>query len=885
MCFPYHHKIFPALLLAVVCCPFWGIAENNAELLFCDAVYQEEVIGDIGKAIDAYQALLQQPLVDQELKARIHLRLAFCHEKNGNFATAEQIYGQMLSEYGDMPTVTRMVHAQMREQLRRKQIKELKLQLQTLAEFSPALRAQLEEEVKKLQEKIQTLEKMKPGDSGKSEVPDVKESTSAKPRELSRSNENGRSAVENGKNSNENGNEQQRMSEILSLHLYHVARNLYSQGFFVSARENLRKALSFHPQNQQASELLKDVEAMLSHRDMPSLVHKAPDQIANKNEATLTKLAESASLKEVKNETTMVEATYAVDGILKAWNLEATKIQETGWVEAFTRLIKSQASEHNWLFPAILRYDNGKFLIKQSPLIQERIKNLWSALPEAKEVITLEANLLSLPLAHVEMLWRQPKTVFYLAEGGVSYTCLTDDQQQKIVEMIHQDPGHMAHRFPENFLLTDQKVNWKFWQEIPMVQGYQGKNLNFRFYAEGIQLLCQRDSKAKQMEITVSAQKVERPVDVVFTPQGPVEHPYIMTQQCSLVISSEREQYVLLRGVLNPLRRHTEENQELVVAIHLTTSSWADFVRTKAVPEIPRELQSKDYSLRYYDIRPWQNFSDSQEESKRWGNENNRHFLQRFLAEACKGQQVPVAPQIMDNQMVVYGTPALHQTVDNFVQSLKNNQDAMCSLSVYLISLERYTLQQLLKKWQLPPSKESAFRLHTLPMQKEELMQQLQAVENIKFHHTLGPILIGNTQKVVLRDGETHSYMEGFERQENGLLQSKIADIHEGVCVEVRPLITSEQSGTCELAVAIHQTKGSREITYAATPQVNISCKVPEMQIQKGYLYMPLQNGNSYLIAGFQYGEMAPSRDFMFLLIPNIFKNKEEVAPVPTGKN
>jgi tetratricopeptide (TPR) repeat protein len=823
------------------------------------------------------------------LKARAHWRLAFCYEKTGNFITAEQLYGQMLSEYGNMPAVTRMVHAQIREQLRRKQIKELKQQLQTLTEFSPALRAQLEEEIKKLQEKLQTLEKMKPGEIGKMEtVGEVKDNT----KELTKSaesKETSATAQTTNKDREENGKgEQQRMSEILALHLYHIARNLYSQGFFVSARENLRKALSFNPQNQQASELLKDVEAMLSHRDMPSLIRKAVDQNVSKPDgkiiASPDKLADTILSKDTPSEASFSEVAYATEPLIKLWNLEAASGRDNGWIEVMTRLIKSQASEPAWLFPAALRYENGKFFVKQTPLIQERIKNMWDALPEAKDVITIDAVMLLLPESYVDILWRQPKSIFYLAEEGISYTFLTLEQYRQLQKTDGQNTSQEVCRFPENFLLTDQKVVWKHWQEMPMAQGYQGANLNFKFYAEGVQMQCQRDSKNKQMEIALSAQKMERPVGLVLTPQGPVEHPYVLEQQSNVPLSAERPQHVLIRGVLNPWYRQVEKDEELIILMRSLPLSWPDFLQQKTVPAIPRELQSKDYSLRYYDIKPWQNVYDSVEDSRHWGDENNRHFLQRFLLEECKEQTLPMPFKVFDSYLVAYGSPAVHQTVETFLQALKSSSDVLCSLSIYLLSLERYTWQQLLKKWQLQPPKDTVFRVYAIPLQKEEMMHELQSVENIKFHHTLGPVIVGNTQKVVLRDCQMRSYMEGIVRQDNGLVQSKMADIAEGVVVEARPVIISEQRGICELAVTISQSKGARDMTYAAAPQFNVSCKVPEMQIQKGYLHMPFYKGNCYLMAGFQYGEMAPSRDFVFLLFLNIFKNKEDTNPVLPSK-
>ena len=837
---------------------------QTPEILFQEALYQEEVAGNLDKAITLYRQIVQTEPIARDLQAQVYLRLAFSFQKTGNLVEAERFYNKIVSDYADLPTIIRNANAQLKELLRQRQIREFKRQLQTLNDFSPGLRNQLEEQIKKLQEKILELEKQKPSTNATREP-------------------------EAPKIESERKQEPPKISEVLSLHLYHVARNLYQQGFFVGARENLRKAVYFDPHNAQAAELMKEVEAMLSHQESPSLVSKKSEFWDSQKIAIATKAAEPFFFSASGENAELMEADYNPEVFFSKSGIEAIKNPDNLWLKNLISIIKSQIRSVQYPDDSI-RYENGKVRIKQTASAHTQTKQLWAALSEAKEIIKIEASLMVVPSSAMTQYVRNPAVVSCPAEGGISYALLTPQEKQKLQEAALIVPSALSHKFPDNFLLPAQKITWQYVQEIPVVQGYQGKSLNFKFYSQGIHIVCEQIQKNPEIEIKIFCKKIVSPLCVIFTPQGPVEHPCILDQQSSFKLLPDRGKEILVRGIINPFETWENQNCDLIVMIKVAALPLEEVLLQKEAASVmptvldkaATGLADKDYSLRAYDIQPWQLYSEANQDSI--GKTETRHFIVRFAEEQAKNFKLaPVTLKIVQNHLVVYGPPALHQKLETFLSALKEQAETLCSLSIYLLSLERYTLQQLLKNWQLLSAQDKAMQIYTINVSKEELMKQLQTIENIKFHYSVGSAMIGNAQKVLLKDCQIKSLTAGIHK-EGLLLQGKVSDIVEGMQLEARPILLSDQNGILELSLAIHKSKGSKEFIYAVSPQFSVAAKIPEIQIQKANLYLAFQKGNGYMVAGFQDGEMSPTREFIFLVIPDILKNQEEkhsMLPLP----
>lgn len=196
--------------------------EKNIHLLMEKALYYERVLGDLDKAIKIYDTLLTKK-ASTKIREKLLLHKAFCYERLGKTKESIKIYNTIKKTSQDKEII-RLINLRIREYRRREQIENLKKKLNTLV--SPELKHKLEKEIEKLHKRIKILGKQEP---------------KAKP-------------------TNDPKKEQKRIGDILCSHLYNIGKNLYEKGFYVGAKENLKKALYFNANNKKAFELLKKVE-------------------------------------------------------------------------------------------------------------------------------------------------------------------------------------------------------------------------------------------------------------------------------------------------------------------------------------------------------------------------------------------------------------------------------------------------------------------------------------------------------------------------------------------------------------------------------------------------------------------------------------------------
>ena len=76
-------------------------AQTTNELLK-DAIYHEEVTGDLLKAIDIYNTIIKEEDTDRGVKAKALLHLGLSHEKMGNRQAAD-FYRTLIKQYPDQP--------------------------------------------------------------------------------------------------------------------------------------------------------------------------------------------------------------------------------------------------------------------------------------------------------------------------------------------------------------------------------------------------------------------------------------------------------------------------------------------------------------------------------------------------------------------------------------------------------------------------------------------------------------------------------------------------------------------------------------------------------------------------------------------------------------
>ncbi|MBN2861750.1 MAG: PD40 domain-containing protein [Bacteroidales bacterium] len=92
------------LILAMICCLLPVILasgqEQQAQKLLSEAVYQEEINGDLDEAIKSYQFILKNYAGNRKVSAKALLHLGLCYEKLGS-GQAQQAYRQLIKEYSE----------------------------------------------------------------------------------------------------------------------------------------------------------------------------------------------------------------------------------------------------------------------------------------------------------------------------------------------------------------------------------------------------------------------------------------------------------------------------------------------------------------------------------------------------------------------------------------------------------------------------------------------------------------------------------------------------------------------------------------------------------------------------------------------------------------
>ncbi|MHC4781773.1 MAG: HEAT repeat domain-containing protein [Planctomycetota bacterium] len=102
-----------AVLLGV--CPLLGAAENGKSpmVMFQEALYQEETEGDLDKAIELYQQVLEEAAEVERIAARTTYQLGLCHLKKGELETAADYFQQVISKYPKQISTVKKTRAQL----------------------------------------------------------------------------------------------------------------------------------------------------------------------------------------------------------------------------------------------------------------------------------------------------------------------------------------------------------------------------------------------------------------------------------------------------------------------------------------------------------------------------------------------------------------------------------------------------------------------------------------------------------------------------------------------------------------------------------------------------------------------------------------------------
>ena len=87
-----------AVIIAILASALSGDGQQNAEQLFKTGFYEEEVGGDLPKAIGIYQDLLKRFPASREVAAKAQLHIGLCYEKLGTIE-AEKAFQKVVSDF------------------------------------------------------------------------------------------------------------------------------------------------------------------------------------------------------------------------------------------------------------------------------------------------------------------------------------------------------------------------------------------------------------------------------------------------------------------------------------------------------------------------------------------------------------------------------------------------------------------------------------------------------------------------------------------------------------------------------------------------------------------------------------------------------------------
>ncbi len=84
-----------------------GFSQQGAEQLFQAGIYQEDVGGDLEKAIEIYERIIKEFSDNREVAAKAQLQIGLCYEKLG-LEGALKAYEEVISNYGEQKKVVAM---------------------------------------------------------------------------------------------------------------------------------------------------------------------------------------------------------------------------------------------------------------------------------------------------------------------------------------------------------------------------------------------------------------------------------------------------------------------------------------------------------------------------------------------------------------------------------------------------------------------------------------------------------------------------------------------------------------------------------------------------------------------------------------------------------
>jgi len=98
------NRFFICVSIAMMVFLSLGFSQQSAEQLFQAGIYQEEVNGNLGKAITIYEQIIKEFPNNREVSAKAFFQIGLCYEKLG-LEGALKAYEEVISQYGEQKDV------------------------------------------------------------------------------------------------------------------------------------------------------------------------------------------------------------------------------------------------------------------------------------------------------------------------------------------------------------------------------------------------------------------------------------------------------------------------------------------------------------------------------------------------------------------------------------------------------------------------------------------------------------------------------------------------------------------------------------------------------------------------------------------------------------
>lgn len=836
------------LFLSLFFLLFLKAQDGNTELMIQSALHEEKTLGNIPKAIEIYHTVLSKQDFSKEMKAKVHLRLALCYEKMGNIIQAQDLYENMIKEHSDFTEITRIVNSRLREILRRKEIAVLKEKLSQLQASNEKIR--LEEEIKKLQERIQSLVKSPPE---------------------AKSQENPKDQEEIKKDSQK---VEERISDALSSHLYKIGKNLYQQGLLWSTRENLKKSLEFNPKNSESLELLERVENLIQEQEKKIKEEKGYTKENNEfsikanlrdpqsTGADFLVAIKPELLEEKGEDVSFIEKRYDAISLLAQWKIKEDDLpEESLWSNVLVKFLRETLDSSEWKKNSYIKYQNKNFFVNQSISNHKKLEDAWQKLGENSHLVYIKGILFS---KEREMI-PEDRISFVPNTGGLYYAFLPKESKEKYISSL---PPIQASQ--EIFLLNAQKQEWKHFFSVPLIQGYQERDISCKIYKEGLHFTLRDISQEKKVALQILVKKMQRPIHLIYTNNGPMHIPCLLTQQGEIEIGLEEEKNLLLGGLMDILdSNRNNPSHSLFALISFQRMPVLSFLKQ----ESKSEKRSEEEYTQTYDVDFLQKIQDVKwnlKEQEIFLKEDRNPFILEYFQDELARFQPKGNAQIFKNFLVVHAISQAHQKVKERLEQLKSKQKLLCGMDIYLISCDRNTLKKILEAWKIPWKEAEGLSWYTIESNITEVLKKYKEFSDLKILYNFNSVVVGNTQKVSLKNCQILSYIDSLKYQEENPVQILIQDIHEGIRIDARALMLTEKEGSIHFLTTLSKIKGERKIPFSVSPGQKAFLSIPELNIFRFQINIPFKKGECHIVSGFQEAEIEKGKELFLFIVPDI---------------